>query len=200
MSKKLEQHYRQLLIDHGDSAESAQYSNRQTQEMRYEILTQIADLNNASVLDFGCGTGHLLTYLTSRGINVHYSGVDVVSEFFEYVRAKAPGARAGFLSDFSNEKFDFVFVSGVFNNKRRDNRKFYQHTLRKLFDLCNKGLAFNMMSTYVDFQDNDLFYESPERAFRFVKQHLTPFVNLRHDYRVKSGVLPFEYAIYAYKI
>jgi len=24
-------------------------------------------------------------------------------------------------------------------------------------------------------------------------------VNLRHDYRIKSGVVPFEFAIYAYK-
>jgi len=56
------------------------------------------------------------------------------------------------------------------------------------------------MSTYVDYQDAGLFYEPPERAFRFVKKELTPFVHLRHDYEVKPRIVPFEFAIYALKL
>lgn len=201
MSKKLETHYRNLLLKHGDSAESAQYSSRFSQEKRFEILVQIADLNGASILDFGCGSGHLATYLDSKKVKFTYTGVDVVEEFFDVAHKKSPnGSRFGTLEEFEQEKFDYIFVSGVFNNKRKNNRKFYQESLRKLFSMCSKGIAFNMMSTYVDYQDTSLFYESPERVFQFVKKELTPFVQLRHDYEVKLGVIPFEFAIYAYKM
>ncbi|MBU0620450.1 MAG: class I SAM-dependent methyltransferase [Gammaproteobacteria bacterium] len=200
MNEKLRAHYKDLLLKYGDSAESAQYSSRESQERRFEILAQISDLNNTNILDFGCGSGHLATYLKSRNMKFSYTGVDVVEEFFDVARAKNPGDRFGLLQEFTQEKFDFVFVSGVFNNKRKGNRRFYQDSLRTLFGMCTKGIAFNMMSTYVDYRDSGLFYESPERAFRFVKQELTPFVCLRHDYEVKPGIVPFEYAIYAYRV
>lgn len=200
MSDELKAHYKDLLFKFGDSAESAQYSSRESQEKRFEILAQIADLNGSHILDFGCGTGHLAAYLRYRGLKFSYTGIDIVKEFFDIARAKNPGCRFGALEDFAHEKFDYVFISGVFNNKRKGNRKFYQESLRKLFGLCTKGIAFNMMSTYVDYKDAGLFYESPERAFRFVKQELTPYVTLRHDYEVKPGVVPFEFAVYAYRV
>ena len=34
--------------------------------------------------------------------------------------------------------------------------------------------------------------------FSFVKNEVTPYVTLRHDYEVKPGVIPFEFIIYAY--
>jgi SAM-dependent methyltransferase len=188
------------LGKYGDGFESAQWSSRETQERRFEILTQIADLNGASILDFGCGSGHLASYLNSKNMKFSYTGVDVVEEFFNIARVKNPSSRFGLLEEFEHEKFDYIFISGVFNNKRKGNRKFYQETLKMVYGMCSKGIAFNMMSTYVDYQDAGLFYESPERAFRFVKEELTPFVQLRHDYEVKRGVVPFEFAIYALKI
>lgn len=200
MSEKLKAHYKELLVKYGDSAESAQYSSRGSQERRFEILAQIANLNGAKILDFGCGSGHLATYLNSKNVKFSYTGVDVVEEFFDLARGKNPGSRFGVLEDFEQEKFDYIFISGVFNNKRKNNRKFYQESLKKLFGMCTKGMAFNMMSIYVDYKDASLFYESPERAFRFVKQELTPFICLRHDYEVKQGVIPFEFAVYAYRV
>lgn len=199
MNCKLSDRYKELLKKYGDGAEAAQWSSRETQERRFEVLTQIGNLNDSHILDFGCGSGHLATYLNSRDIKFNYTGVDVVEEFFDIGRAKTTGSRFGVLKDFEHEKFDYVFVSGVFNNKRNNNRRFYQESLKKLFEMCTKGVAFNLMSTYVDYKDASLFYESPERAFRFVKREITPFVCLRHDYEVKPGVVPFEFALYAYK-
>ncbi|MDU9048383.1 MAG: methyltransferase [Candidatus Electrothrix sp. Rat3] len=192
-------HYRKLLQEHGDTAESAQWSSRQSQEQRFKYLTQIGSLEGMRVLDFGCGTGHLATYLKSQEINVTYTGIDIVDEFFPVCRAKHPGHRFSRIEDIKGERFDYVFVSGVFNNKQKNNRKFYQDSVCMLFGLCDIGLAFNMMSTYVDYQDKNLFYEDPGRAFKFVKQEITPFVVLRHDYEVKEGVIPFEFIIYAYR-
>jgi hypothetical protein len=61
------------------------------------------------------------------------------------------------------------------------------------------GLAFNMMSAYVDYQDPGLFYEYPENVFGFLKKEITPYVALRNDYEVKPGVVPFDFTVYAYR-
>jgi hypothetical protein len=128
-----------------------------------------------------------------------YAGVDIVEELLALGRAKHPQARFCKIEDVAGERFDYVFVSGVFNNRRRGNRKYYEETLRTLFALCRRGVAFNMMSAYVDYRDPALFYESPERVFAFVKRELTPYVCLRHDYEIKAGVIPFEFAVFAYR-
>ncbi len=96
-------------------------------------------------------------------------------------------------------RYDYIFVRGVFNNKSDNNREFYQRMLKELFSICNEGLAFNMMSTYVDYYQDDLFYEQPEEVFTFVKREISPFVLLRHDYQVKPGIIPFEFSVYIYR-
>ena len=200
MSSRISKKYKELIQKYGDSPEAAQWSSRETQEKRFAILAGIGDLNGTRILDFGCGSGHLGTYLRSKNVQFKYTGVDIVEDFFDIARKNNPDARFGSLQEFEHEKFDYIIISGVFNNKRRDNRKFYQASLKKLFNMCTRGVAFNLMSTYVDYKNENLFYESPERVLRFIKQKLTQFVCLRHDYEIKSGLVPFEFAVYAYRV
>lgn len=201
MTRRIEDHYRTLLKEHGDSAEAAQYSSRESQFRRFAALAPIADLRAASVLDFGCGTASFAEYLSSIGQTpAHYTGVDVVTEFFDLARKKVPQGHFCHPDALGDQSFDYAFVSGVFNNRRSDNRKFWHDTIVSLFARCRGGVAFNLMSTYVDYRDPGLFYESPERAFSFLKRHVTPYVVLRHDYLPKQGSIPFEFALYAYRI
>lgn len=200
MDQNIKEHYRNLLLKYGDSAEAAQYSSKESQNRRLAILTQVGDLNNKSILDFGCGTASLADYLDSKGIKPKkYTGVDIVTDFFEHAKRKHPTSSFLHPDELGNEKFDYVFVSGVFNNRRNKNRKFYQETIKSLFQRSVEGIAFNMMSTYVDYKDENLFYEKPERAFTYLKKHITPYVILRHDYLVKPDSIPFEFAIFAYQ-
>ncbi len=198
MSTEIIEHYRRLLKNHGDSFEAAQYSSRESQEARYQILTEVGDLMGKRVLDFGCGSGHLATFLKDRGIRCRYTGVDIVEDFFPIARSKHPEQRFGRWEDFKRERFDYVLVSGVFNNRMTDNESFLAETIRMLFGACDQALSFNLMSTYVDFQDPSLWYASPEKVFSMVKQ-LTPFITLRNDYVVKQVPVPFEFAVYAYR-
>jgi SAM-dependent methyltransferase len=198
MNESLRRHYRQLLRSHGDSHEAAQYSSRASQEARYEVLSAIGNLQGTSVLDFGCGTGHLATFLAQRGVDCRYTGVDIVEEFFPFARAKHPTHRFGIWDDFADETFDYAFVSGVFNNRMDDNEGFFRTTVERLFARVRTGLAFNLMSRYVDFEDPGLWYAQPEAVFAFIKT-LTPYVTLRNDYVVKELAVPFEFVVYAYK-
>lgn len=194
------EHYRKLLKTHGDSPAAAQYSSRQSQFRRFAALAQIDNLAGKRVLDFGCGTGAFSEYLDHVGQRpALYYGVDIVEEFFPYARFKRPDGIFCLPSELDNVRVDYSFVSGVFNNLRPDNRHFWQATVKELFAHSEKGIAFNLMSTYVDYKDPNLFYESPTLAFDYVKSCITPFVMLKHDYVLKDNSIPFEFAIYAYR-
>lgn len=199
MIEDLQSHYKNLFIRHGDSPEAVQYTSLESQERRFEFLVEIGDLNGKSILDFGCGTGQLYAYLQSRGIAVKYFGIEIVDEFITLCQSKYPSQHFGKIDDFSGQTFDYVFVSGVFNNLTKNNQEFYQSTLKTLFEMTRLGLAFNMMSAYVDYQDPGLFYEYPENVFGFLKKEITPYVALRNDYEVKPGVIPFDFTVYAYR-
>lgn len=198
---RLRDHYAGLVRAYGDAPEGAQWRDRATQEQRMVILTEIADLRLAKVLDFGCGTGHLLNVLHRQGFAGEYVGYDLVAEALGVAQTKHPGARfeqRDILRDGMPEQFDYILLNGVFNNAMSDNWGFMTATLRVLFGHVDGGLAFNALSTYIDYFDDGLFYVEPERVFRFCKEELSPRVTLRHDYEVRSGSLPFEFTVYVY--
>ena len=200
MSNKIYEHYKSLFLNHGDGIESAQYSTKESQYQRFKYLSEISDLKNSTILDYGCGTSSLYDFLISVDKQPNkYIGIDIVEEFLEFSKKKIPSGLFCKPHKISSLDYDYGFVSGVFNNIRENNKDFWQQTIRTIFKYCSKGIAFNMMSTYVDYQDNDLYYESPEEVFKFVKSEITPFVTLRHNYIVKDDSIPFEFIIYAYK-
>jgi SAM-dependent methyltransferase len=197
---RLEQHYAALFREHGDSPEGVQQRDRTTQEVRMRRLCEVGELANASVLDWGCGSGHLLQLLTSEfGYEGQYTGYDLSEPHLEAGRAKFPGAsfkRRDILEEGAGGEFDFVLVNGVFNNAISDNWLFMTSALTTLFAATRKGLAFNALSTYVDYFDEGLYYVDPGKVFDFCKRSLGPLVTLRHDYRVKPSVTPYEFTVY----
>ncbi|MGE3556389.1 MAG: class I SAM-dependent methyltransferase [Candidatus Obscuribacterales bacterium] len=201
--RALKEHYSERAIEHGDSAPATNWPDRESQERRLEILCSIADLSEASILDFGCGTGHLLTYLREKHcFEGTYTGVDICPEMIEIAGRKFPEdvfeCRDILAEPIREKSFDYVMVSGVFNNRVEDNWGMMKEILSGLFPLCRKGLAFNNLSTFVDFFAEDLFYVDPCEVFRFCKENLSPLVSIRHDYLSKPDTVPFEFTTFVY--
>jgi len=198
----MSRHYAELLAHFGDSPQAVQYSDRKTQERRLEILAQVGDLRTAKVLDFGCGVAHLYDYLRkTREFQGEYVGYDYSEAMVAAAKAKFPEARVerrDVLVDGVPEDFDFVLISGVFNIRISDNWGWTTSVLRQLFPRVRTALALNLLSVYVDYQDEGLWYADPEQVFGFCKEELSPCVTLRHDYLVKPGVVPFEFSVYVY--
>lgn len=192
--------YKNEFTIHGDSHSSVRYASKESQWKRYDILAQIGNLENKSILDYGCGTGHLLEYLNEKAIGIKdYIGVDILPEFLQVAKKKFPSATfLESLNDY-NRPFDFGIVSGTFNDTLSDNRNFWQQAISELFKGCREGVAFNLMSKYVDYENPNLYYESPNYVLDFVKRNLSPFVTLRHDYLCKADSVPYEFSVYVYK-
>ena len=198
----LSNHYSDLVKRHGDAAESAQYADRETQERRMAVLCEIGVTKHSKVLDFGCGTGQMLSFLQrSLGFEGDYVGYDISPEAIALARSLHPAGRfetRNILDRPGEEMFDYVLVSGVFNNLVSDNRTFFETLSGRLMQQARVGYAFNMLSRFVDFFDDGLYYEDPLHAFRFCKEQLSPLVTLRHDYAVRPGSIPFEFTIYVH--
>ena len=61
-----------------------------------------------------------------------------------------------------------------------------------MFRICNRGIAFNIMTTKVNYFSNNLYYKSPIEALSFCLNEITTKVKLDHNYL-------YEYTLYLYK-
>jgi len=200
---QLKDHYSRLVEEYGDSPQAVQMTSHESQECRLKILTEVVTGDYGRVLDFGCGTGELYNYIKNKNNSAcEYIGYDISPAMIKLAQEKFPEVKfecRDILLDGINEEFDYIFISGVFNNLMSENQAFMKAILSKLFSHTGKALAFNGLSTYVDYFDEGLYYADPSDVFQFCKETLSPCVTLRHDYLVKPGVLPFDYTIYVYK-
>jgi SAM-dependent methyltransferase len=196
--RKVLDFYAQRWQEYGYDTRSLGIGSRESQEVRFDVLAQIGDLTNASVLDVGCGFGDLRSYLEKRGIPVRYTGLDIQPAFIEEARRRHPGDEF-FCADVERyepkQPPDYVLISGTFNVKfREDQEAWVFRILRRLFGMAQRGVGINMLSTYYDpghFRD-DMFYCPPERAL--LEAHaITRWVALRHDY------LPHDFTLYLYR-
>lgn len=185
--------YNEHLKIYGDDPRSLGWLKGR-QHIRFKALSEIADLNNCTILDLGCGFGDLYGFLKKK-YNIDYTGYDINKNLIDIAKTKNPDASFD-VKDILREKvlknFDYIISSGVFNFKLADNASFSKNMLKKMFEICNKGVAVDFVTDYVDYRNKDLNYTSPEEIFRFCKT-LSKRVTLRHDY------MPFEFCIYLYK-
>lgn len=197
------EHYSRLYAKYGDDPRAVQLSDGATQRRRFAALCEIVrGGSDVSILDVGCGLGHLAEFLTETGFTGSYTGIDIVQDFVSACRKKLPQHEFD-LWDISAQpfprKFEYVLASGIFNNQRMDALDFLQRSVKNMYDSCLTATAFNFMSTYVDYFDAELAYFEPERLFSFCKQELSPLVTLRNDYCVKPDVVPFEALLYVHR-
>lgn len=202
-NEEIKKHYQLLYARHGQSEKAVQYSDKYTQWARFASLAQFIR-KDCSILDYGCGLGHFLEFMKKNNYVGNYCGVDIVKEFISSCRERFEGDKqADFICLDNNYElplnFDFIVASGVFNNKRKQNEEFMLETVTKMFKACRIGIALNAMSTYVDYEEDNLFYYSPEKLLSFVKTTLGGYPILNHSYKLKSDAFPHDYTLTVFK-
>jgi SAM-dependent methyltransferase len=181
----------------GDRPEALRWTP-QGQLRRYHMLADIAppaELNNSTVLDYGCGTGDFYRFLKRRGINVKYTGVDINENFIELAKKKYPECSFRVMcagDDVLEGFYDYIFICGVFNLQVPGVEDDLKNALVTLFDHCNKGLALNALSSHTPVKDPELHFTSPEEMVKYSLENLSPSVALRHD-RIPNDFTLFVY-------
>ena len=195
--KKLLSFYNFHLNKFGDRPEALRWTP-QGQLRRFHMLADIApakELNNSTILDYGCGTGDFYRFLRRRGITVKYTGVDINENFINLARQKYPECAFSVLNDAENAFqgfYDYIFICGVFNLQVPGIDEDLKNALVSLFGHCNKGLALNALSTHTPVKDPELHFTSPEEMVKFAIENLSPSVALRHDR------IPNDFTLYVY--
>jgi SAM-dependent methyltransferase len=188
--------YRQRFFRFGDTPEGAHYSDLEGQHYRFEKLTQISDLRGKRILDYGCGLGHLYPYLLAKFGEVDYTGIDIVPEVIDFAARKYQKARflcRDLLREDIQEDFDYVLICGVFNNAVPDPSSLLQEMIAVAFRHCKIGLAFNFISTYVNYVQEEMAYHDPLDVLKFCLNRLSLKVTMQHHYQRR------DVAVYVYR-
>ena len=189
--------YEEHIRLHGYSFRALGFGRRASQEKRFSAALGLGNFHGKRLLDVGCGFGDLLAWLNARGIEPHYTGVDIMRPMIERCRTRFKGTDARFLiGDALNltadEPYDYVVASGIFGYKAKDTRARVRPTLERLFKLARTGLAVNFLSGRAPARSPGRLYLHPSDVLQFALK-LTPAVRLDHTY------LPNDFTLCLYR-
>lgn len=212
--KGIARHYEQTFAVHGATSRGVDWGSEEEVRMRYEKMLDVMRIDYErppeppSILDVGCGWGGLFAYIRERGIQVRYTGIDLVGPMIEHARRVYHGAEflvGNVLQMEGENRFDYVVGSGIMALKLENNipktEAFVREATRAMYRLCSYGAAFNLMSNRVNFMADKLYYTSPSEFLSFCLSDITPRVRLDHGYSNLGrgqGRL-YEYTVYLYK-
>jgi len=200
---KIADHYNQCFEKNGDTHLGVDWPNYEDTLTRYKIMLElINETKKVSLLDFGCGLGHLYKFMLNekKESEISYSGLDINKNFYDFCTQKYPN-NDFYLRDINIDSdipnFDYVICNGTFTEKRDlsydEMFEFMSNTLKIIWSKTNKGIAFNVMSNLVDWERDDLFHVSMDELGLFLKNNLSRNFIIRNDYKL------YEYTIYVYK-
>jgi SAM-dependent methyltransferase len=179
--------YQRRIAEHGPTFASLNSGNEEKQKLRHSVHASALLGATPSILEVGCGLGDFYKYLQAQNRDCAYHGYDIVPEYVAECRRIYPRAKfelRNIFADGIDGTYDTVVMSQVLNNRyqKSDNMQVMQRALEMSFQHSRVSVSVDMLSTYVDFHNPDLFYYPPEEIFRIAKA-IAPRVLIRHDYR-----------------
>jgi cyclopropane fatty-acyl-phospholipid synthase-like methyltransferase len=185
------EYYRAKLAEHGPGAKGMDWKDESAQRLRFEGVARHIDFaKKPSVLDVGCGSGAFVDFCRERGFQLHYTGIDVCPEMVAACNERhgagtARLATAGDLATWT-EQFDYVMATGTFNTKFDASelqwREFFHANLRAMFRVCRLATVVNMISCFVDYRYDRLYYATPDEIARLAIEHMSRRFLLDHSY------------------
>lgn len=202
ISKKHAAHYRNTFLNHGPTAGGVDWVHEDKARLRHHIFSKLIKEQHKTpptLLDIGCGYGAFYDYLKGKALPCTYTGIDLVPEMIAHARTTHPDAHfleGDFLST-SFEPFDYLFANGIFTQKldvsQREMNKLLHLFLKRMFALCTKGIALNMMTSQVNFYAENLFYKNPAEMIAYVMEVISDKFLIHHEYEL------YEFTLFIYK-
>lgn len=187
--------YDKRYEEFGYHVKSVGWGDKESQDLRFKILSEISDLSGCSICDVGCGFGDLYPYLLNRFVEIDYLGIDISKKIVEEAKKRYPSATFevnDILENSFDRKVDYILASGVLSFKMQNHEQYVQRMLEAMMEMSEKGVAVNFLSGYVDYKLEKNFHFLPENAFTLGKK-LTRYVTIRHDYPL------YEFTMYLFQ-
>ncbi len=182
--KRIIDKHRDSLTRYGHHPNALYWSNREIQEIRFRVLAEIGIESGDSLLDVGCGFGDFKCWSEGQGKPVDFTGIDLLPDLIRMAQEKHPDAKflCGELDDFDFEpgSFDWVILSGALNEQLHDDGAYARKMIASMFELCQNGLAFNLLDAR-SLKAHDLQSYLPQEMLAWC-HHMCPDCSLRDDY------------------
>jgi SAM-dependent methyltransferase len=203
----LARRYAEQVERHGNVAEGFYWPDDVGRAVRNDVMLDLIDprLDAPVVLvDLGCGAGDLLRHIKASGRqDIIDRGVDSSAaaiaaaraiypdEEFVHLDLADPGVR---LEDLAG---DYLVANDVFTVQFEASQAemwdFLATTVTGIWPHVRRGIAFNVMSTAVDWERDDLFHVSMDDVAKMLHGLAGRRVRFRADYGL------YEYTAYATK-
>jgi len=155
---RIQTRHKVSIEQYGYQPQALYWSSREIQFIRFKKLSEILPRNQAcSILNVGCGFGDLKAYLVQQGFKIDYTGIDLSDDMVRSARFQYPEIKVhqGDLFDFNPDaqQYDFLLLSGALNEvvetdvegSRQYQGRYAKAVIRKLYDSCKQGVAFNLL-------------------------------------------------------
>ena len=198
-------HYESCLEKHGDNHLGVDWPKKEDVDKRYRVMLEVIrpDMSaKITLLDFGCGASHLYEHILRHKLdNIEYSGLDLSEKFISLSRSKFPSVSYYCLDILDDQvglpDFDYIVLNGVFTEKRDlsfdEMFAYFKCVVSRVFRKARIGIAFNVMSSHVDWEREDLFHLPLDTLAAFLTKELTRNLIIRNDYGL------YEYTTYVYR-
>jgi SAM-dependent methyltransferase len=207
--EEIAKYYEDCYQTHDDNNLGVNWTKIEDVSKRYQVHFDVIayskiskPVEEISLLDFGSGLGHFYEWIhKTKDAAPKYTGADINQCMCEAALKKYPGVDFHSIDlikdDLDFPIFDFIVANGVFTVKHSLNydemKDFFNAAIKKLWEHCDTGLSFNLMSKNVDWERDDLFHVSMDELALFLKQNLSRNFVFRNDYGL------YEYTAYVYK-
>jgi len=202
--EKLGAHYNETFEKHGATEKGVDWGPDPADHiLRLDRMLAVADrgfVAQPSLLDVGCGYGSLYERMLKKGDKLSYTGVDLSNAMIELARARHPEAKwmaCNVLDLPSEPQADYVVCNGVLTQKLSNSQSsmdaFLKRLVKHMYAMARVGIAFNVMSTHVNFTADNLYYRNPAELLGWCMSEVTPRVRLDHAYPL------YEYTLYLYR-
>ncbi|MEO5891118.1 MAG: class I SAM-dependent methyltransferase [Ferruginibacter sp.] len=190
--QQVENYYSEKVRQHGANAKGVDWNSEASQELRFQqLLKVIAEPGKFSLLDYGCGYGAMLKFMTDIYPDMAYTGFDISEEMLQKAKEQDfASAAASWTPALKNEAFNYTIASGIFNVRLNQNepdwKKYVEEVLTEINSRSNRGFSFNMLTSFSDkeYMRDYLYYADPAYYFNFCKKHFSKQVALLHDYHL----------------
>lgn len=185
------EYYEAKLAAFGCTPRGVDWKDEASQRTRFEQLLRAADVprdRRFTIVDYGCGYGALVPFMTERGFAFDYTGYDRSPRMIEQAR-REHGPAFTFTSDWNDvPASDYVVCSGVFNVRLEAGDEEWLasvlETLAEIHAKASRGWAANFLTMYSDPERMraDLYYANPAILLDWCRRNASRWVSILHDY------------------
>jgi SAM-dependent methyltransferase len=204
ITESLRRHYSERFALHGPTSEGVDWGADESKMLlRFDKMLAVIELpfpTKPSLLDVGCGYGGLLAHLAGRKVELDYTGIDVADNMIKWASSNFTSGNflSGDIFTYSfQHTYDYVVCSGILTQKLEtlaiDMDRFAATLIRRMFALCRRGIAFNVMTTKVNYFSPNLYYRNPAELLSWCISEITPHIKIDHAYPL------YEYTVYLYR-